>query len=193
MCAMAATETRICKKCEQEKPLSEFAWRNRASGLRQSRCKPCAAAANRLSRQRNLQAARGRDRAYHAANRGRRNTGRSERYKDERARAGRVSSVLKARFGITVEQYNEMLERQGNVCAICKRPETVTHKGTVRALAVDHDRETGRVRGLLCMNCNVALGHADDDLEWFERAAAYLRQGENRMELVGAVNEGQVP
>lgn len=52
------------------------------------------------------------------------------------------------RYGITPRQYARMLEMQGGRCAICrKRPKT-------RRLAVDHDHQTKRVRGLLCMRCN---------------------------------------
>lgn len=60
---------------------------------------------------------------------------------------------LKKLYGITVEQYNEMLESQGGVCAIC-------HDNNIRELklAVDHDHETGKVRGLLCDRCNRGIG-----------------------------------
>lgn len=82
--------------------------------------------------------------------------------------------MLRTNFGITLEQYNEMFERQGGVCAICKKPETWLYRDKVRALAVDHDHETGRVRGLLCGNCNRAIGQMLDDPERLRRAADYL-------------------
>lgn len=59
-------------------------------------------------------------------------------------------------YGITVQDYDRMLTRQRGVCAICLKPEKN------RMLAVDHDHDTGRVRGLLCTTCNNALG-------WLER------------------------
>jgi hypothetical protein len=83
---------------------------------------------------------------------------------------------LRDRFGVTVEVYNEMLERQGHVCAICRNPETHTLKGVVRALAVDHCHETGRVRGLLCSLCNTMLGMADDDPQRLRAAIDYLEE-----------------
>ena len=51
-----------------------------------------------------------------------------------------------------------MVEKQNGVCAICGNPETATSHGTIRRLSVDHDHETGEVRGLLCSKCNFALG-----------------------------------
>src|SRR5438094_9480440 len=56
---------------------------------------------------------------------------------------------LKRKFGISLEQYEEMLAKQGGVCAICGAPPP---EGT--SLHVDHDHETGEVRGLLCFPCN---------------------------------------
>jgi hypothetical protein len=80
---------------------------------------------------------------------------------------------LKSECGITLEQYDEMLKAQGGVCAICKKSErTKTNKGEVRALAVDHDHETGHVRGLLCGRCNRALGTVES---FFPLARDYLR------------------
>lgn len=80
-----------------------------------------------------------------------------------------------ARFGLLPLQYQEMLAAQGNVCAICERPERSTDKkGRVKALAVDHDHETGAVRGLLCANCNKGIGNLGDNVDTLIAAAAYL-------------------
>lgn len=74
-------------------------------------------------------------------------------------------------YGITAEEYWEIYELQGGVCYICQRA-----KGTgKRALSVDHCHRTGVVRGLLCLPCNRnILGHARDDIDFFERAIEYL-------------------
>ena len=71
-------------------------------------------------------------------------------------------------YGITDEIYEQMLESQGNACACCRSPfgESRPH--------IDHDHETGLVRGLLCRGCNVGIGALGDDLEGVQRAAAYL-------------------
>lgn len=75
---------------------------------------------------------------------------------------------LKKKYGITPEIYLEMLDRQGGVCALCKKP------GDGKALCVDHDHASGKVRGLLCHSCNVALGLLKDDAEVLRRAIEYL-------------------
>ncbi len=83
----------------------------------------------------------------------------------------------KKKYGITPEQYDELLALQRGVCAICGQPErSKTRNGHVKALAVDHDHETGEVRGLLCDNCNRGLGHFKDDAERLAAAVAYLRK-----------------
>ena len=61
---------------------------------------------------------------------------------------------IKSRFGVSEVEYMAMLESQGGVCAICGKKNT-------KRLAVDHDHNTGKVRGLLCGKCNTTLG-------WFE-------------------------
>lgn len=77
---------------------------------------------------------------------------------------------LKAKYGITAAQYDQMLEAQGHGCAICGRRECKSGK----ALAVDHSHVTGKVRGLLCGDCNKALGLLADSPELLKRAARYL-------------------
>jgi Recombination endonuclease VII len=71
---------------------------------------------------------------------------------------------LEREYGLSVEEYDVLLEVQNGVCAICKRPERrINNKSKkLQALSVDHDHNTGRIRGLLCNNCNWGLG-------WFER------------------------
>jgi len=81
---------------------------------------------------------------------------------------------LKAKFGLTVEEYDCMLSAQSGVCAICRSPETMTLRGKLKTLAVDHDHVTGKVRGLLCHACNAALGHMRDNPSTLREAALYL-------------------
>lgn len=78
---------------------------------------------------------------------------------------------------MTVADYEALLVRQAGACAICGRPETMTRKGRVRRLAVDHDHETGVVRGLLCAKCNAMLGAVEDSPETLRRAIQYLERG----------------
>lgn len=72
--------------------------------------------------------------------------------------------------------YEEMLRAQDGVCAICRQPETFIHPqtGETAFLAVDHCHSTGRIRGLLCRRCNIAIGHLDHNAERLIAAARYL-------------------
>ena len=81
---------------------------------------------------------------------------------------------LKSKYGITIDAYEAMLAAQGNVCAICKQPETMTIKGTLCMLAVDHDHASGAVRGLLCTKCNMLIGGANHDRSILQAAMDYL-------------------
>ncbi len=83
---------------------------------------------------------------------------------------------LKKLYGISLEQYEQMLEAQNKVCAICYKPERRIDKKTNKpyALAVDHCHKTKVVRGLLCSYCNHALGSFQDDPDLMRRAIVYL-------------------
>lgn len=78
---------------------------------------------------------------------------------------------LRRKFGITLAEYETLRAAQSDRCAICNTDEP-KGKGDWH---VDHDHATGAVRGLLCYNCNVGLGHFQDDPLRLELAAAYLR------------------
>lgn len=87
----------------------------------------------------------------------------------EEAKARNKRAMLKKHYGITPEEYGEMFRAQRGVCAICSEV-----CATGRNLAVDHCHATGEIRGLLCANCNRALGLLRDDPERLRRAIAYL-------------------
>jgi hypothetical protein len=76
--------------------------------------------------------------------------------------------ILKT-YGITLEQYEALYEAQGGFCYICERA-----TGKTKRLAVDHDHETGYVRGLLCGPCNNVLAHFRDDLRCVRKLNTYL-------------------
>jgi len=100
------------------------------------------------------------------------------KYKEEnRERFAEVSrrKQLKFKYGITLEEYNEILQKQNNACAICGTTENnVTGKNRGWNFAVDHDHETGEVRGLLCNQCNRGLGMLGDTVESLKKAIQYL-------------------
>ncbi len=78
--------------------------------------------------------------------------------------------LLKATFNITVEEYNKKLANQNENCDICKKHYSLFK----RNLSVDHCHSTGRIRGLLCSNCNVALGHMKESPDNITNMLSYL-------------------
>ena len=90
-----------------------------------------------------------------------------------RTEAGKRSSAntkLKARFGITIDDYETMYSNQGGKCLCCG----ATASGLGHRLAIDHCHNTGVIRGLLCKNCNVALGHLKEDKQIAKNLIKYI-------------------
>lgn len=84
---------------------------------------------------------------------------------------------LKHKYGITIEDYEKILVSQNGVCAICGCT-SEDAKRVKGSFAVDHCHITGEVRGLLCNQCNRAIGMLNDDPTLLARAVNYLRDSE---------------
>ena len=85
----------------------------------------------------------------------------------------RINNDLK-KYGLTLDCYNKMLELQGFKCAICGRTDSGDSQS--KRLYVDHDHATGRVRGLLCSQCNMGLGKFFDNTDFLRNAITYLEE-----------------
>jgi len=107
-----------------------------------------------------------------------------QRARKTAAREAAWARGIMERYGITPEQYWALYEAQGGSCYICERA-----TGKTKRLAVDHDHNSGYVRGLLCGPCNKLLGHARDDGEFFLRAFEYLREPPAHA-IIGRVKSG---
>ena len=84
---------------------------------------------------------------------------------------------LKARFDMSIEEYNVIFLKQRGKCAICDKAETSTNnKGVIKWLSVDHNHSTGIIRGLLCSNCNVGIGLLQDSVKIMKSAIKYLNK-----------------
>jgi len=158
-----------CTKCGELRPLDQFyAAKGTRDGLRGD-CKLCfkerAKARYPVIRDRAI----ARTKAWQKANPERvKETQKRLRSKPEWKRRDRNRYLVKT-YGITVEEYDDLLAAQGGVCAICRRPP----RDDI-SLHLDHDHATGERRGLLCFKCNNALGDFDDDAERLLRAYVYL-------------------
>ena len=144
----------------------------------------CKRAAAKKQREEDPEAVRAVKRTYHQKHRLRLNAARAKRRWANLAadRAARKShydrnrplyfaKMLRAKYGITAEDYARMAHEQELKCAICRselRLDRNTH--------VDHDHETQEIRGLLCHHCNVAIGQFREDPERLMRAVAYLQE-----------------
>lgn len=147
------TQSKQCRRCEIVKPGSEFGKRSASPDGLNYICKQCAA----------------QERAD------RKELKRKQKVYQEALKAdARKEAKLQRHYGMSLADYHTRLTEQGGCCAICGRdPE-----GFVRAFAVDHDHVTGRVRGILCPDCNRGLGGFQDSPDLLRRAADYLEQKE---------------
>lgn len=125
---MGAKDTKVCRLCGVEKPISEFYFR-KDSGHYRSECKEC---------------------------------------------LSKLSSFRDT--GWTPEKYEEAYIKQNGRCAICG---CKLNSSRYTRFAGDHDHRTGKLRGLLCTNCNTALGLFKDSIERLEMAKRYLIEHSN--------------
>lgn len=138
-----------CGKCKQLLPLELFYNAANSRDGKGYRCKPCDVVARKESRA-----------------------------KSPRTAEGYRRRALKLKYGFTPEFYNEILKAQGGCCRICKTTNpcgegNINTKRTF-SFAVDHDHETGQIRGLLCNTCNRGLGFFKDSVNLLKNAVSYL-------------------
>lgn len=155
-----------CTKCNSEKPIVAFRKRSGRSERgrrlgRWSHCKQCESDYANSPRGRAMQRERGlkcrrrfRERDYH-----------------EYRRREREQN-LRRKYGFGHDEYERLSDKQNGLCAICHTEPT---RGRGKRLHIDHDHETGAIRGLLCGMCNVSLGGFDDDVQRLRNAIAYLK------------------
>lgn len=94
---------------------------------------------------------------------------------------------FKYHYGLSLEQYNQMLQERNSQCDICGYKQPMNAKRQER-LYVDHCHVTGNVRGLLCFRCNSALGYFNDDSDRLDKAKGYLNEYRKK---VGLDTKGQ--
>ena len=92
-----------------------------------------------------------------------------------RQRADRRRKGLWESYKITLSEYQKMHDAQGGVCLICGNEQTGRGKKN-NQLAVDHNHKTGKIRGLLCTNCNTGIGNLRDSIEMLQKAIKYLEE-----------------
>lgn len=171
-----------CSKCKTERPLELFAI---YSGKPHCWCKLCQRASSkayyqknpgrqveeaRRYREKNRELVNAKNRKWREAHREHLreyNRRRYERLKTQFSEWGRAHNL--SRYGLTVEQYEQMYRDQNGTCAICHGVNT-----NGRRLHVDHDHATGKVRALLCHNCNFVIGYAKENPDILLASIGYL-------------------
>ncbi len=169
---------KLCKKCGTMKVLDEFYC---ASGMRDGRrsdCKACNLKEQHDKYATNPQLAIDRVKRWQAANPEKVHAAqRKARAKPGAKQRSRADHLMR-KYGITIGQYNSMLEEQGGGCFICgrlPRPDISLH--------VDHDHSTGQVRGILCFCCNNALADFQENPALLGKAAGYLSHHAHKAEV----------
>lgn len=142
-------KTKVCNKCGIRKSLSKFykrKWKNKSGNHygHREQCKYCG------NRQRKLH---------------------REKY-PELTKLYNLKGNLKTLYGITLDDYNKIFQKQNGCCAICGKHQSELN----RRLDVDHDHKTGKVRALLCSHCNTGLGSFRDNINVMKKAIKYLEK-----------------
>lgn len=149
-------EKKKCTKCNLEKDFSEFnKMKHGKFGLRAA-CKLCQ---NEEFKE------------YYVKNKSFVNAKNQEWERTPKGKLAKRFYYIKKMYGLTKDEWLALLEKQNNKCKICD-----TYSDDLGFFHTDHDHKTGKVRGLLCKNCNTVLGHAKDDITILKEAISYLKQ-----------------
>ena len=137
----------LCKKCNIKKPLDEFYKKASRGNL----CIAC----DKQKRHEYRKRPEVRERAY----------------------IYQMKRFYKKKYGISFEDYDEMLKKQKGLCAVCRKQNTKidSRSKKTQRFHVDHCHETKKIRGLLCMKCNQGIGFFDDNILYLESCIRYLQ------------------
>lgn len=157
-----------CSVCKEEKSLAEFRKQSKNKDGLQSQCKVCARKKREVWMSKN---------PGKAAEQSRRLRQKDPEKHNEATRKWRANNpekikanTIRKRYGITLEQWDELFQKQEGKCRICE----IHRDNSAKDLAVDHCHDTGKVRGLLCVRCNRAIGLLNDDPVLLRKAVKYL-------------------
>ena len=117
-------------------------------------------------------------REYHAKNKEKHNEYARNWYHNNRDKT--YSAQIKKKYGITLDDYDQMLKDQNGVCKICHGTCDHPQRRNSGTLSIDHCHTTGKVRGLLCNQCNSLLGWARDNINTLQKAIEYLEASDTK-------------
>jgi len=157
-------ENRMCGSCGEEKSLSAFSKDKKGKGGLSSKCKECAKEATRLWKLANPEQAR-------LAVKNCFNRNRQQYYSSHNERQ------LLVKYGLTKEAYVTLVQNCGDICPICGREFGVT---AYTKPVIDHCHTSGKVRGLICRQCNIGLGAFKDNIKSMKNAIEYLKENNDQ-------------
>lgn len=146
-------DTRLCRVCEQEKPYSDMVKSKAFSCGMDTICLKCSRDRVKLWRKENPEKL-------------------LKQVQREYGKPYTINKHLRSKYGITHVEYDLMLDSQKGACKICN----VHQINLSKRLSVDHCHSTGKIRGLLCSQCNSMLGYAKDKTDLLEKAIGYLKE-----------------
>lgn len=137
-----------CNRCKQEKSLDNFHRSKNSKDGKGGRCKQCSSEYNKEWQAKDPVRAR-------------------ESWMKSYKKTYDAEKIKARRHGLTMVEYNQLVDQKNGKCWICDEVPT-------GYLNVDHDHVTGKVRGMLCLGCNTALGSLKDRVDLLEKAIKYL-------------------
>lgn len=157
------------KNCKQKnpQPLENFAKNKRNKDKLQSRCRTCTSSDSKNHHKKNIDKIRQYKKEY-----------------NKKHPSKRKELNLKNKFGISLEIYNNMLLTQNNCCSICK----INILKVKKQFAVDHDHNTGKIRDLLCNDCNALLGFCKESINILSEAINYIKKHSSVENCVTQIN-----
>lgn len=163
---------KTCSKCKLEKPLSEFYKKEGGKFGVMHACKECIKKYRRTFYSNHREHVNQVNKKHYKTEKAKQS--RDKRRATKKYKQARRKYWLKAKYNISPDVYKQLLEKQNGKCAICNQKETVSNQFCIMQLAVDHDHKTGKIRGLLCKNCNQAIGLLNERIDYLENAKQYL-------------------
>jgi len=160
--------TKICRVCDLEKDIEQFPFKGskKYPTQRDTRCKTCTNKYRDEKRKKNPKKENNRQKSRYLKMK--------ERLGEEEFRSKMLGQTIKTQYGITIEDFNNMLLKQNNKCGICKQSLDKHLLG--KFPNIDHCHKTKIVRGILCRECNTGLGMFLDNPSYLIEAANYLNK-----------------
>lgn len=174
---MRRESSKGCTKCRKVRPISFYCKSKKAADGLSSFCKVCRTTYQRNWKRNNTSKTKKYRRKHYVKNADKcnaRTTSWRIRNPDKYKKSERIRH-LRAKYKISLEDYNKLFVAQKGVCAICKRLDASKAASELAPLCVDHCHETGKVRGLLCHKCNRDLASIENE-KFLAESLTYLEQ-----------------